>query len=96
MKNFELLRYLKKWWFLIMVVTAAGCLLVYRFVSSNQQYTATAVIQYTNVNASEGLNADGTETELPFTAEDETAAFTLDFADGEIPARLIRLIPVGE
>lgn len=61
MKNFELLRYLKKWWFLIMVVTAAGCLLVYRFVSSNQQYTATAVIQYTNVNASEGLNADGTE-----------------------------------
>ena len=42
------------------------------------------------------LNADGTETELPFTAEDETAAFTLDFADGEIPARLIRLIPVGE
>ena len=61
MKNFELLRYLKKWWFLIMVVTAAGCLLVYRFVSSNQQYTATAVIQYTNVNASVGLNADGTE-----------------------------------
>ena len=42
------------------------------------------------------LNADDTETELPFTAEDETAAFTLDFADGEIPARLIRLIPVGE
>ena len=42
------------------------------------------------------LNADGTETELPFTAEDETAAFTLDFADGEIPAGLIRLIPVGE
>ena len=61
MKNFELLRYLKKWWFLIMVVTAAGCLLVYQFVSSNQQYTATAVIQYTNVNASAGLNADGTE-----------------------------------
>ena len=42
------------------------------------------------------LNADGTEAELPFTAEDETVAFTLDFADGEIPARLIRLIPVGE
>ena len=42
------------------------------------------------------LNADGTEAELPFTAEDETAAFTLDFADGEIPARLICLIPVGE
>ena len=42
------------------------------------------------------LNADGTETELPFTAEDETVVFTLDFADGDVPARLIRLIPVGE
>lgn len=60
MKNFDLLRYLKKWWFLIMVVMAVGCVGVYQFISSKQSYTATAIIQYTNSQASEGLNADGT------------------------------------
>ena len=58
MKSFDLLRYLKKWWFLIMIVTAAGCVFVYRFASSKQCYTATAVIQYTNVDSEDGLNAD--------------------------------------
>lgn len=60
MKNFDLLRYLKKWWFLIMVIMAVGCAGVYQFISSKQSYTATAVIQYTNSQASSGLNADGT------------------------------------
>lgn len=61
MKNFDLLRYLKKWWFLIMIVVAAGCAFVYRFASSKQCYTATAVIQYTNVSSEDGLNADGSK-----------------------------------
>lgn len=59
MKNFDLLRYLKKWALLIVAILAAGCFLVYQFLSSNQSYTATAVIQYTNEQASAGLNADG-------------------------------------
>lgn len=61
MKNFDLLRYLKKWWFLIMLIMAVGCFGVYQFISSRQSYTATAVIQYTNANASQGLNADGSK-----------------------------------
>ena len=36
MKSFDLLRYLKKWWFVIMLVTAVGCLCVYEFISSRQ------------------------------------------------------------
>ena len=50
MKSFDLLRYLKKWWFVIMLVTAVGCLGVYEFISSRQSYTATAVIQYAGPN----------------------------------------------
>ncbi len=34
---------------------------VYRFASSKQCYTATAVIQYTNVSSEDGLNADGSK-----------------------------------
>ena len=41
----------KMWWFLIMLITAVGCLGVYEFISSRQSYTATAIIQYTNANA---------------------------------------------
>ena len=65
MKSFDLLRYLKKWWFLIMLITAVGCLGVYEFISSRQSYTATAIIQYTNANASQGRNADGSRIDPP-------------------------------
>lgn len=46
------------------------------------------------------LNADGTECPLPFTAEEDEAAFTLDFmlVDAEeapVPVRAIRLAPVA-
>ena len=41
------------------------------------------------------LDADGTETELPFTVTEDTAAFTLVFdAQDEIPVRAIHLVPV--
>ena len=42
------------------------------------------------------LNADDTETDLPYIVEGENAVFTLDFTDAEIPTVLIRLIPTAE
>ena len=42
------------------------------------------------------LDADGTETELPFTVTEDTATFTLTFdAQDEIPVRMIRLVPAS-
>ena len=45
------------------------------------------------------LEADGSESELPFAVEDEEISFTLDFAPVEdeepVPVRVIRLIPVA-
>ena len=41
------------------------------------------------------LDADGTETELPFTVTEDTATFTLNFdAQDEIPAQALHLVPV--
>ena len=41
------------------------------------------------------LDADGTETELPFTVTEDTATFTLTFdAQDEIPVRTLYLVPV--
>ena len=46
------------------------------------------------------LDADGAESDLPFTVEDEELSFTLDFTPVEdeepVPVRLIRLIPIAE
>ncbi len=42
------------------------------------------------------LDADGTETELPFTVTEDTATFPLNFdAQDEIPIRMIRLVPAS-
>lgn len=35
---------------------------------------------------------DGTETELPFELAGEEISFTLDFAEGEIPVMLLKLV----
>ena len=46
------------------------------------------------------LDADGAESDLPFTVEDEELSFTLDFTPVEdeepVSVRLIRLIPIAE
>ena len=42
------------------------------------------------------LDADGTETELPFTVTEDTATFTLNFdAQDEIPVRMIHFVPAS-
>jgi GGDEF domain-containing protein len=59
MSDFQILRYLKKWWILIMLITALGCMGIYYYCSGKQSYSATVVIEYTSSQASEGLNPDG-------------------------------------
>ena len=41
------------------------------------------------------LNADGTETPLEYALEGDSAVFTLDFAQSQHDALLLRLIPVA-
>ncbi|MDO4548405.1 MAG: diguanylate cyclase [Clostridia bacterium] len=59
MKQFQVLRYLKRWRYLILIVTLLGCVAFYRFASGRQTYTASVAIRYTNSGASQGLRPDG-------------------------------------
>ena len=59
MKKFEILRYIKKFSALILIFALAGAYMIYRYGKNNQSYTATAVIQYTNSEASSGLTPNG-------------------------------------
>ena len=60
MKEFQLLRYLRTFAYLIALITVLGCLGVYRFAWSNQTYTASIILEYVNADAAEGLTPAGT------------------------------------
>ena len=62
--KFNLLRYLSKWKYLIFIVCVLGALLVYRYAMSNQEYTASTVIRYTNQDASRGKTPSGDDIDV--------------------------------
>lgn len=64
MNNFNLLRYLSKWKYLIFIVCVLGALLVYRYAMYNQEYTASTVISYTNNDASKGRTPSGDDLDV--------------------------------
>ena len=59
MKKFNIIRYLKRWWPLIALVSIFAGAFFMRYASNNQAYTAQAVIKYTYDAASEGLTPNG-------------------------------------
>lgn len=60
MKEFQLLRYLKTFSYLIVLLTALGCFLVYQYADSNQAYRASIVLKYVNDGAKDGQTPAGT------------------------------------
>ena len=62
MKDFQILRYLKQFKFLIAIGSVVAGILFY-YVASNrlQSYTASTVIEYTNSEAADGYTPDGSK-----------------------------------
>ncbi len=59
MKKFEILRYIKKFSIFILLLSIIGSFGIYMYGKNNQQYTATAVIKYTNDGIVNGFAPDG-------------------------------------
>ena len=59
MREFQLVRYLKRWWWLIAVLSAVSGILFYTFISSRQTYRAQTMIEFMNTQAEEGLYPSG-------------------------------------
>ena len=59
MRKFQVFRYLARWKYIIVLITIIGSALIYWYGNKNQTYTATAVMEYTNASAVDGLNPDG-------------------------------------
>lgn len=64
MNNFNLLRYLSKWKYLIFAVCVLGAVIVYKYAMYNQEYTASTIISYTNSDASNGRTPSGDDLDV--------------------------------
>lgn len=61
MRKFSPLTYIRKFQILIIIGALAAGLASYEYFSSKQDYTVSAIIEYTNARASEGYSPDGKE-----------------------------------
>jgi len=64
MKEFQLLRYLSKGKFLILIVALVGAIAIYYYANSKQVYTATTAIEYTNEAIKDGLTPNGSKLDV--------------------------------
>ncbi len=61
MREFQITRYLQRWWWMIAVLSALSGILFYTFISSRQTYRAQTLIEFTNSQAEQGLYPSGDE-----------------------------------
>lgn len=61
MQKFSPWAYIRKFQILIVAVTLAAGVFSYKFFSGRQEYTVSAIIEYTNERAKEGFSPDGAE-----------------------------------
>ena len=59
MKEFQLTRYLRNWWWIVAVLSALSGILFYSYASSRQTYLAQTMLEFTNEQAAEGLYPSG-------------------------------------
>ena len=80
MRQFSVLRYLKKFSLLIFLLSVIGSLFIYFYAKSQQRYVASTVIQYTNSAAKEGYTPDGS----PLNVEEIYSSTVIDAAMADL------------
>ncbi len=76
MKQFSILRYIRQFSLLILLIAFVGSIAIYRYGKSQQRFIATAVIRYTNVGAKDGYTPDGS----PLNVEEIYSSTVIDAA----------------
>ncbi len=90
MRNFEVLRYIKRWRFLIIAVCILGALLVYMYGMSQQVYTAQTVLRYSNSEAKSGMTPSGDTLDVSEIYSSNVITGVLEDLDMDIGADAIR------
>lgn len=64
MKSFNVIRYLKKWWPLIALMSFCAGVFFMRYATSNQSYTAQSIIKYNYSKAEDGKTPSGEDLDV--------------------------------
>lgn len=64
MKSFNIIRYLKKWWPLIALMSFCAGVFFMRYATSNQSYTAQSIIKYNYSQAEDGKTPSGEDLDV--------------------------------
>ena len=64
MKSFNIIRYLKKWWPLIALMSFCAGVFFMRYATTNQAYTAQSIIKYNYSQAEDGKTPSGGELDV--------------------------------
>ena len=64
MKDFQIVRYVSSWKYLIALCTVIGGVVFYSYFSRQQVYTAYAIISYTNLDAKSGKTPSGADIDV--------------------------------
>lgn len=64
MKSFNIIRYLKKWWPLIALMSFCAGVFFMRYATSNQSYTAQSIIKYNYSKAEDGKTPSGADLDV--------------------------------
>ena len=84
MKSFNIIRYLKKWWPLIALMSFCAGVFFMRYATSNQAYTAQSIIKYNYSQAEDGKTPVGFDVDLSkalaavFGLKENTVSSTFD------------------
>ena len=64
MKSFNIIRYMKKWWPLIALMSFCAGVFFMRYATSNQSYTAQSIIKYNYSKAEDGKTPSGEDLDV--------------------------------
>ncbi len=64
MKSFNIIRYLKRWWPVIALMSVFAGVFFMRYANNNQSYTAQSIIKYNYAKAEEGQAPNGDELDV--------------------------------
>ncbi len=81
MREFQLMRYLRRWWWLIAVLAAVSGTLFYTYISSRQTYRAQTMIEFANAKAEEGLYPSGDKIDIQEIRSSSVIAAALNSID---------------
>lgn len=90
MKDFQIVRYISSWKYLIALCTVIGGVVFYSYFSRQQMYTAYAIISYTNLDAKSGKTPSGADIDVSEIYSPNVVADAIEKLESNVSVDFVR------